>query len=191
MDRPEIKMVIGLGNPGRKYAATRHNLGFKVIDALAERLDINVTKRKFNARLGEGEVEAKKLILLKPMRFMNLSGQVAATAAGFYRLQPADVLVVSDDMALPTGKIRLKAKGSAGGHKGLADVLEKLGTENVPRLRIGIGPPERQDAVDYVLDRPASEERRLLVEAVAKARDAVLCWLEFEIETAMNRFNSP
>jgi PTH1 family peptidyl-tRNA hydrolase len=189
MDRPEIKMVIGMGNPGRKYAATRHNLGFKVLDALADRLDINVTKRKFNARLGEGEVAGKKLILLKPMRFMNLSGQVAATAAGFYRIEAADMLVVSDDMALPTGKIRLKAKGSAGGHKGLADVLEKLGTENVPRLRIGIGPADRQDAVDYVLDRPGCEEKGLLVEAVAKARDAVLCWLEFGIETAMNRFN--
>lgn len=183
-------MVIGLGNPGRRYAGTRHNFGFKVLDALAERLDINVTKRKFNARLGEGEVAGKKLILLKPMRFMNLSGQVVATAAGFYRVEPVDILVVSDDMALPTGKIRLKAKGSAGGHKGLADVLEKLGTENVPRLRIGIGPAERQDAVDYVLDRPGSEEKGLLAEAVAKARDAVLCWLEFGIETAMNRFNN-
>lgn len=189
MRRPETKMVVGLGNPGRSYINTRHNAGFRVIDSVAKALAIEVRTRKFGARLGQGEFAGKKLILLKPIRFMNCSGQVVATAAGFYKLELSDLLVISDDMALEPGRIRLRAKGSAGGHNGLADVIEKLGSEGVNRLRVGIGPCGEEDAVDYVLDRPTKAQKALLGKATESARDAVLCWIEDGIETAMNRFN--
>lgn len=186
-------MVVGLGNPGDEYADTRHNTGFRVIDALAEKLDIEVKQRKFGARFGAGEFSGKKLILLKPWTYMNRSGQSVATAVGFYKLDLNDLLVVTDDLALEPGRIRLRAKGSAGGHNGLADIIEKLGTNEFARCRIGIGSvgeDVRQNQVDYVLGEPTEEQKKLLDEAVKKAKDAVLCWVEFDIQAAMNKFNS-
>jgi PTH1 family peptidyl-tRNA hydrolase len=186
----ERKLVVGLGNPGSEYAATRHNVGFRVIDLLAETLKIEVKKRKFGAVFGTGSLGDKKLILLKPWEFMNRSGLAVAKAVHFYRLERSDLLVVTDDMALPPGKFRIRAKGSSGGHKGLADVLEKLGmTEEIQRLRIGIGQMGCEDAVDFVLDKPTGQEKPLLDEAIVRAQKAVLCWLEDGIEAAMNRFN--
>lgn len=185
----ETKIVAGLGNPGREYSGTRHNIGFRVIDLLAETLQIDVRKKKFGAVFGQGGHAGKKLILLKPWRYMNRSGASIATAAGFYKLDVGDLLVVLDDMALEPGRLRIRAKGSSGGHNGLADVIEKLGTEDVARLRVGIGPSESADGVDYVLDEPAEAERPLLDAGVARARDAVLCWVESGIEAAMNDFN--
>lgn len=184
-----VKMVVGLGNPGEEYVDTRHNAGFKVIDSLAETLKIDVKEKKFGACLGQGEFADKKLILLKPMQYMNHSGQVVATAVGFYKLVLSDLLVITDDMALEPGRIRIRARGSAGGHNGLADVIEKLGTENVSRLRIGIGQGGNEAAEDYVLDKPTEPERLLLDEATDKAREAVLCWVKYGIEAAMNNFN--
>lgn len=184
-------MVVGLGNPGEEYVNTRHNVGFRVIDSLAEALRIDVRKKRFGACLGSGEFADKKLILLKPMRFMNCSGQVVATAAGFYKIALSNLLVVTDDMALPPGRVRIRPKGSSGGHNGLADVIEKLGTENINRLRIGIGQSNKEWAEDYVLDKPAKEEILLLDEAIAKARDAALCWVEYGIEAARIKFNPP
>lgn len=183
------KMVVGLGNPGSEYVDTRHNVGFRVIDLLAEALQIDVRKRKFSAIFGLGEFADKKLILLKPWRFMNCSGEPVATAMGFYKLSVGDLLVVTDDMALELGRIRIRAKGSSGGHKGLADVIEKLGTESVGRLRIGIGPSDREDAVDFVLDKPTEAERPLLDGAIARAQEAALCWVQYGVESAMNEFN--
>jgi len=184
-------MVVGLGNPGREYADTRHNIGFRVIDSLVEALGIKLRKRKFGAVFGKGRFADKKLILLKPWRFMNLSGDVVATAMSFYKLQICDLLVVVDDMALEPGRIRIRAKGSAGGHKGLADVIEKVGTENISRLRIGIGQSDRETAEDFVLDKPTETEKPLLAEAIERAREVVLCWVECGIEVAMNKFNPP
>jgi len=189
MRRPNIRMVVGLGNPGDEYVDTRHNAGFRVIDSLTEALKIDVRKRKFGARFGEGEFADKKLILLKPMRFMNCSGQVVATAASFYKIELSELLVVTDDMALEPGRIRLRVKGSAGGHKGLEDVIEKIGSEEVNRLRIGIGQCGNEDAEDYVLDKPNDDEKILLDDATVKAREAVMCWVEYGIEAAMNEFN--
>ncbi len=186
----EIKMVVGLGNPGDEYIDTRHNAGFRVIDLLSCALKTDVRKRKFGARFGEGEFADKKLILLKPWRFMNRSGQVVATAVGFYQLQLGDLLVVTDDLALPPGRIRIRAKGSAGGHNGLADIIEKLGTNEFGRLRIGIGQSSEEEAVDYVLDKSTEQEKPLLDEAIERAREAVLCWVEYGIEAAMNKFNN-
>lgn len=190
MSGAEIRMVVGLGNPGREYVGTRHNAGFRVIDSLAQRLKIDVRRRKFGAYLGESGFADKKLILLKPRQFMNCSGQVVATAVGFYRLALSDLLVVSDDMDLEPGRIRIRAGGSAGGHKGLVDIMEKLGTEEIGRLRIGIGHSVTDTAVDFVLDKPTEAERPLLDDAVAMAAEAVLCWVEYGVEAAMNKFNS-
>lgn len=185
-----MKIVVGLGNPGDEYANTRHNIGFKVIDSLAKTLKVDVKKRKFGARFGLGDFADKKLILLKPWQFMNRSGQAVATAVGFYKLALSDLLVVTDDMALPPGRIRIRAKGSAGGHKGLADIIEKLSTESFSRLRIGIGQSGREDAVDFVLNKPKKEDRLLLDKAIERSRQAVLYWTEYGIEAAMNKFNS-
>jgi len=185
----DMIMVVGLGNPGEEYLDTRHNMGFMVIDSLAEALRIEVRKRKFGARFGLGEFADKKLILLKPWQFMNRSGQAVATAAGFYKLGVGEMLVISDDMDLEPGRIRLRAKGSAGGHNGLADIAQKLGTSEFARCRVGIGRSQWQESVSYVLDRPAKDDKPLLAEAVERAREAVFCWIENGIETAMNKFN--
>lgn len=183
-------MVVGLGNPGTKYAGTRHNLGFRVIDSLAASLSVKVGRRKFGARLGEAEFGANKVILLKPWLFMNLSGQAVVAAVRFYRLPLSDLIVVTDDLALEPGRIRLRAKGSAGGHNGLADIIEKLGTNQFARCRLGIGHSNGTEAYDYVLDKPAQADKSLLDEAIEKAREAVLCWIRFGIERAMNQFNN-
>jgi len=183
-------LIVGLGNPGKEYVNTRHNIGFQVLDSLAEALNVDVKKRKFGARFGLADFSDKKLILLKPWQFMNRSGQAVATAAGFYKLGVSDLLVVLDDMALEPGRIRIRSKGSAGGHNGLADIIEKLGTDNFGRLRIGIGQSGRENAVNFVLDRPNEAERVLLNEAIEKAREAVLCWIEHGFDATMNKYNT-
>jgi PTH1 family peptidyl-tRNA hydrolase len=185
----EMKMVVGLGNPGDRYAGTRHNMGFMTVDSLAAALQIDVKKRKFGARFGLTEFADKKLILLKPWQFMNRSGQAVATAAGFYRLDVGDLLVISDDLDLEPGRIRLRAKGSAGGHNGLADIALKLGTTEFARCRVGIGRSDLQESVSYVLDRPTKEQKPLLTAAIERATEAVFCWIENGIEPAMNKFN--
>ncbi|MDT8302648.1 MAG: aminoacyl-tRNA hydrolase [Sedimentisphaerales bacterium] len=186
----DMKIVVGLGNPGDEYINTRHNMGFKVIDSVSKSLNIEVKQRKFGGRFGLGEFSYKKLILLKPWQYMNRSGQVVATASGFYKLSTKDLLVITDDMDLEPGRIRIRAKGSAGGHNGLADIIEKLGTNNFARCRIGIGRSSKDDAVDHVLDKPAKEEEPLLAEAIERARKAVFCWIEYGTEKTMNEFNS-
>lgn len=186
----DMRMVVGLGNPDDKYIDTRHNTGFKVIDSLAHELGIDVRKRKFGSRFGLGEFADNKLILLKPWQYMNRSGQAVATAAGFYKLNIGELIVVTDDMDIEPGRIRLRYKGSAGGHNGLADIIQKLGTNEFARCRVGIGRCDEADAVGYVLDKPRKDEKPLLAEAIERARNAVLCWIEYGIETAMNKFNS-
>jgi len=185
----DMKIVVGLGNPGDEYVNTRHNMGFKVIDSVSKSLNIEVKQRKFGGRFGSGEFSDNKLILLKPWQFMNRSGQAVATASGFYKLSVKDLLVITDDMDLEPGRIRIRAKGSAGGHNGLADIIEKLGTNNFARCRIGIGRSSKDDAVDHVLDKPTKEEVPLLAEAIERARKAVFCWIEYGTEKTMNEFN--
>ena len=185
----DMKIVVGLGNPGDEYINTRHNMGFKVIDSVSKSLNIEVKQRKFGGRFGSGEFSDNKLILLKPWQFMNRSGQAVATASGFYKLSVKDLLVITDDMDLEPGRIRIRAKGSAGGHNGLADIIEKLGTNNFARCRIGIGRNSKDDAVDHVLDKPAKEEEPLLAEAIERAQKAVFCWIEYGTEKTMNEFN--
>lgn len=185
----DVKLIVGLGNPGPEYAETRHNLGFKVIEALENALSIEVNKRKFAARIGEGIHAGRRLILMKPWKFMNRSGEAVATAVGFYKLGLGDLIVVTDDMALEVGRIRVRAEGSAGGHNGLADVIEKLGSNAFARCRVGIGPAQAAGAVDYVLGRPQEPDKQRLNPAILRARDAVLCWVEFGIDKTMTEFN--
>ena len=186
----DIKIVVGLGNPGSEYADTRHNAGFWIVDSLAKTLGVDVKQKKFGALFGQCDYKDKKLIFLKPQQYMNRSGQAVVTAVGFYKLPLTDLLVISDDMALEAGKIRIRAKGSFGGQKGLADIIDKLGTDEFGRLRIGIDASGNIPAESYVLARPSEQQRPLLENAVERARQAVLCWVENGIETAMNEFNN-
>ena len=185
----EIRLIAGLGNTGKEYEGTRHNVGFEVIDLLASRLKVELHKEKFGASFGRAEFEGKKLILLKPLLFMNNSGQVVATAVNFYKLDTSEILVITDDMALEPGMIRLRAGGSAGGHNGLIDIIEKLGTEKFSRLRIGIGSRGQATGRDYVLSKPAEAEKKLIDTAVVEAAEAVLLWIKEGIEAAMSKFN--
>lgn len=186
----ELKLVVGLGNPGLEYAETRHNLGFKVVEALEVALAIEVKRQKFGARVGEGSYKGQRVMLMKPWEFMNRSGQAVATAVGFFKLPLTDLIVVTDDFALDTGRLRLRARGSAGGHNGLDDIIARLGSSEFARCRVGIGHVSGAEAVSYVLGRPASDEKPLLNEAILRARDAVLCWIDFGINKTMNLFNT-
>jgi PTH1 family peptidyl-tRNA hydrolase len=185
-----IKLIAGLGNPGSQYDDTRHNVGFMVLDALAERLGTNIRKKKFNALVEETQADGNRVILLKPQQYMNRSGHAIATAVGFYKIASSDVLIVTDDMALDAGRLRLRAKGSAGGHNGLKDIISHLKSDAFPRLRIGIGESGQVDAADYVLSRFSSDEREVIKAAVTASVDAVLCWLREGIDAAMTRYNS-
>jgi len=185
----EVRLVVGLGNPGPEYAETRHNLGFKVIEALEDALGIEVKQRKFNARIGEGLQAGVKVILMKPWKFMNRSGESVAAAVGFYKLDLRSLMVVVDDRALEPGAMRIRGQGSAGGHNGLADIIEKLGSNEFPRCRVGIGQCAGAEAVGYVLGRPDPQDKPLLNQAILKARDAVLHWLRFGLDKTMNEFN--
>jgi PTH1 family peptidyl-tRNA hydrolase len=187
---PGMKMIVGLGNPDKKYAETRHNVGFKVIDMLGGALGIEVNKSSFGGHLGKGEYAGNQVLLLKPQQYMNCSGQPVADAVGFYKIDLNDVLVVLDDMWLEPGQIRLRAKGSAGGHNGLTDVVEKLGTEEVPRLRVGIGQCRMGEAVGYVLSEPGPVETEQINQGISRAKDAAICWLQEGIGAAMTKHNS-
>ncbi len=184
------RLIVGLGNPGAKYERTRHNAGFMVLDALAERLGVAIGRKAFGGRVAETTLGDRKLVLLKPQQFMNRSGHVTATAAGYYKIPPRDVMVVLDDLALPVGQIRLRAKGSAGGHNGLKDMIARLGTDAFARLRVGIDDAAQRDTVDYVLSRFDSDQQAAVEQAAARAVEALLCWAQDGIEAAMNRYNS-
>ena len=185
-----IGYVIGLGNPGRRYRRTRHNLGFAVVEELVRRWHVGPPRRAFNGLLWETQFGLQRVRLLEPTTFMNGSGQAVAQLAGYYDVEPCRMLIVLDDLALPAGTIRLRSRGSAGGHKGLADILKRLDSDQVPRLRLGIGqPPPEMDPVAYVLGVVSQEELPLAEEAIAKACLAVEDWLSDGIEAAMNKYN--
>lgn len=187
-----MKLVVGLGNPGREYAATRHNVGFMAVDLLAHELGVAVEKGKFRSLVGEGRIGMEKVILAKPQTFMNLSGEAVLDMVNFYKIPPQDVIIIVDDMDIPAGKVRLRMKGGSGGHNGLKSIIYQLQTEEFPRLRIGIGKPapDRQ-TVGYVLGKFCAEEQEVIVEAIRKAVDAVRAIIESGVERAMNRVNTP
>jgi len=196
-----MKLVVGLGNPGSEYVGTRHNIGFDVIDSLATKLGATgefnrVAKTKFDALAMElpymrpgGEPE--KILLLKPMTYMNASGRSVQSAMAFYQLAPSDIMIVLDDLALPCGKIRLRAGGSSGGHNGLRDIERAIATHEYPRLRVGIDPaPPQMRGKDYVLGRFSPEQRELMGPAVVKTTNAITTWIDKGITQAMTQFNA-
>ncbi len=184
-----MKLIVGLGNPGKSYERNRHNVGFRVVDWLAQHWRIDLSKRKFGGRFGSGLVGQEQVALLKPQTYMNRSGESVGPAVGFYRLAPEDVLVVMDDMALALGQIRLRGQGSVGGHNGLRNIVEHLGRSDVPRLRVGIGGPRSGEAVGHVLGDFMREEEGVIAESIAAAGSAVTCYVERGLEVAMTRYN--
>jgi len=186
-----MKLVVGLGNPGTKYQGTRHNVGFELIDRLASGGRGASFTRKFDGQMAETEIDFRRVLLLKPETFMNLSGRAVGQAVRFYKLEPHEILAVCDDLSLPVGKIRIRPGGSDGGQKGLRDIAAHLGTDQFPRLRIGIGEQGDSDAVAYVLSRFRSPERAVIDDSLILASQAVAVWVTQGIDPAMNRFNGP
>jgi peptidyl-tRNA hydrolase, PTH1 family len=183
--------VIGLGNPGREYKHTRHNLGYMAVDMIAQHLCVGVSLRKLKSAMGEKEINGALLILCKPRTYMNLSGLAVKAVLSRYRVKPADLLVICDDFNLPMGSLRIKRGGSPGGHKGLASITGEIGTDSFPRLRIGIGPaPPHVDSMEFVLGEFTKEESGIVLNVLEKARDAVILCMESGIDLAMNRYNA-
>jgi peptidyl-tRNA hydrolase, PTH1 family len=185
------KLVVGLGNPGAKYEGTRHNIGFEVIDRLVQSPQSQPFTRKFDGLIAETEIDFLKVLLLKPQTFMNLSGRSVRQVVQFYKINLPETLVVCDDLSLPLGRLRIRPGGSDGGQKGLRDISSQLGSEDVPRLRIGIGDRGHFDATDFVLTRFRPSERSVIDDALLRATQAVAVWAGQGIDEAMNRFNGP
>lgn len=185
------KLVVGLGNPGTKYAGTRHNIGFELVDRLAQGGGGTTFSRKFQGLLAEIQVDYRPVLLLKPETFMNLSGTCVRQVVQFFKLELADLLVICDDLNLPLGKLRIRGGGSDGGQKGLRDISAQLGTEEYARLRIGIGDRGPIDASDFVLSRFRAIERPIMEDCLIQASQAVAVWTTQGLATTMNRFNGP
>ena len=186
-----MKLIVGLGNPGKQYVDTRHNVGFDLLAELANRHAAGSPKKKFHAELREASIGGQPVLLMAPQTFMNLSGQAVQPARDFYKIENEDLLVVCDDFALPIGKLRMRASGSAGGQKGLSDIIQRFGADTIPRLRIGIGPlPPSWDAAGFVLGKFSLEERNAITKSIQKAADVVAIWVREGIVKAMNENNT-
>ena len=185
-----MPMIVGLGNPGRKYAGTRHNIGFEVIDRMADRLSARLGPGKGPFHVGTGRYRDDKILLVKPTTYMNRSGEAVVKALNWYKMDADDCLICYDDLNLPVGTIRLRPKGSAGGHNGIKDIIQRLGTDRFPRLRIGIGSDFYEgDQVNYVLSRFSEDEIQTMKETLDRACDAALAFVQHGIDTAMNEYN--
>jgi PTH1 family peptidyl-tRNA hydrolase len=187
-----MKLVVGLGNPGRKYAGTRHNVGFEVLAELASRSGASSPQFKFDAELMDVQLAGTRVLLAAPQTWMNLSGRAVQQIVSFYKLPLQEILIVCDDLNLPCGRLRLRRSGSAGGQKGLQNIIDQLGSQDIARLRIGIDRPanDRVDPADYVLSRFFSEQRKIIDDAIPAAADAVELWVTQGIDAAMNRANA-
>jgi PTH1 family peptidyl-tRNA hydrolase len=185
-----MKLIVGLGNPGSKYQGTRHNVGYEVLAEVGRRHGDGRPRSKFHAEVMEAVVGTTRLLLLSPVTYMNRSGSSVQPARDFFKLPDEDLLIICDDFNLPLAQLRFRARGSSGGQKGLDDIIRRLGTDQVARLRIGIGPvPERWDPADFVLGKFATGERPVIDEAIRRAADAVSVWVMEGIEACMNRYN--
>lgn len=185
-----MKIIVGLGNPGPRYQRTRHNLGFWVLEELSQRWQIPLSKHKFRAKYGEGTVAGQRVFLFKPQTFMNRSGETVGSLVNFYQIGLEELLIICDDLALAPGFIRIRGSGTAGGHKGLSNIISHLNTVQFPRLRVGIGqPPPEMDSADYVLQGIGEPELRILKDACAVGAEAVEVWLAQGLDEAMNRYN--
>ena len=183
-------LIIGLGNPEEEYSKTRHNMGFNTINKLAQKYNIKITKTKYEGLYETGEIEGQKVILIKPQTYMNLSGNCVKQFADFYKAEKENILVIYDDMDIEPGTIKIRKKGSAGGHNGMKSIIQMLGTEEFPRIRIGIGRPEHNgDEINYVIGAIPKEEIPKLEEGTEKAKEAVIEILKNGIDKAMNKFN--
>lgn len=183
-------MVVGLGNPGREYRDTRHNIGFMVVDHLAENYGIKLSRVQNKAIIGTGLRNDTRIILVKPQTFMNLSGQAVVSLVRFYKIPNSQLIVAHDDVDLPFGTIRMRPGGGSAGQKGIASIINLLGSQDFPRLRMGIGrPPGRMDAAAYVLQSFSEADKELLTAFLARAVDALDCFIQGDLETAMNRYN--
>jgi len=186
-----MKVVVGLGNPGPQYAGTRHNVGFETVDYLASAPGVGPARAKFDALVSEAREGEEQVLYVKPTTYMNLSGRAVRQVLDFYKVPVENLLVVCDDFNLPLGKLRARAKGSAGGQNGLKSVEQVLGSQEYARLRIGVGAPGPGDAVDHVLGRFRPTERAVKEQMIADAARAVLIWIRMDLESCMNRFNGP
>jgi len=183
-----MKLVVGLGNPGATYARSRHNVGFRCIDHLAAKHGISISRRQAHARVGLGRIDDSEVVLARPLTYMNLSGIAVGPLAKLYRVVLPDLLVVYDDMDLPLGAIRLRERGSAGGHNGMRSIIATVGTQDFPRLRIGIGRPTREGR-EHVLSNFTEDEEATFQQVLDRAAEAIQCWVTEGIVAAMNRFN--
>jgi len=182
--------VVGLGNPGKRYEGTRHNVGFEVLDVLADRAGNPARRQRFQGEFCQATIRGSAVLLLWPLTWMNLSGGSVRAARDFYKIDHADILVICDDFQLPLTAIRIRPRGSSGGQKGLADILKQLGDQAIPRLRVGIGPvPSSRDPADFVLARFTTAERPEAEASLTRAADAAEAWATLGIEAAMNRYN--
>ncbi len=184
-----MKVIVGLGNPGDKYKGTRHNLGFDIVDHCAEQLNIQLNESKFQALYGSAIVDGEKVFLLKPLTFMNLSGEALRPFLDYYKIDVEDIVVIYDDLDLPVGKIRLRLKGGHGGHNGIKSLISHLGTNEFKRIRVGIDRPQHETVVSYVLGKFREEEKRELQNAILKAADACKYWLKHDFIEVMNKYN--
>ena len=182
-------IIVGLGNPGKKYENTRHNMGFIAVDLLAEKYGIKVDKIKFKALVGEGRIAGQKVLLVKPQTYMNLSGQSVMEVMNFYKEDIENLIVIYDDIDIPTGTIRLRKKGSAGTHNGMRNIVYLLQEDGFPRIRVGIGSESKVDLIHYVTSGVTKKEKDLLEDALTRAADAAACIDEKGIEKAMNEYN--
>lgn len=184
-------LIAGLGNPTKEYERTRHNAGFSVIDVLADRYGIDVSEKKHKGLCGKGIIEGERVLLLKPQTFMNLSGESLRAAVDFYKLEPQDIIVIYDDISLPPGQLRIRLKGSAGGHNGIKNIIAHLGTQEFPRIKVGVGEkPPRMDLADYVLGRFSKEDQPLMDGAFKEAAEAAVMMMKDGPDRAMNHFNT-
>ncbi len=188
---PVAWLVVGLGNPGEKYEETRHNVGFMVADELGKRGSFSIQKVKYHALTSTATIGGQGALVMKPTTYMNLSGEAVGEAARFYKIPPDHVLVISDDVDLPLGKLRIRTNGSAGGHNGLKSIIQHLGSDQFPRLKVGVGgkPHPDYDMADWVLSKFQGEDKKLIDETVKRAAEAVECLLKDGPQKAMNRFN--
>lgn len=185
-----MKIIVGLGNPEKKYEGTRHNVGFATLDRLAETYQIAVDTKKFQGLIGKGVIGGEKVILVKPLTYMNLSGNCVREVAEYFRVEAGDILVIFDDISLIPGQIRIRPKGSAGGHNGIKSIIANLGSQEFPRIKCGVGEkPKGSDLADWVLGHFNNEDKRLVDEAMDRAVKAVECILTEGVDAAMNRYN--
>ena len=185
-------LIVGLGNPGRQYEATRHNMGFDVIDKLVEEYNVPQSGVKFNAMYGKGRIEGQPVILMKPLSYMNLSGGPVRDMANYFKIDPeTEMIVIYDDIDLDPGQIRIRKKGSAGGHNGIKNIIQELGTQKFVRIKVGVGAkPKGWDLADYVLGRYSAEDRKIIDEAQKEAAEAVKLMVTDDVRGAMNRYNT-